>query len=80
MKMIKLFKKVFRRKETSAERRERLEKLCKDGYGGMDAQVAMNELCRYLLGEDWYIADPVNNIQANLIIVDEIESMYKRKI
>ena len=43
----------------------------------MDAQVAINELCRYLLGEDWYIADPVNNVQANLIIVYEIERKYK---
>lgn len=79
MKMIKLFKKVFRRKETSAERRERLKKLC-DDLGCMDAQVAVNELEKYLLGEDWYIEDPVNNLQANAIIVDEIERMYKRKI
>ena len=68
-------KKFFHRKETSKERRERLLKLCKDG--GMDAQVAINELCRYLLGEDWYIVDPVNNVQANTIIVDEIESKYR---
>lgn len=77
--MFSWIKKIFRKKETAQETKERLEKLCKEGYGGMDAQVAMNELCRYLLGEDWYIADPVNNIQANLIIVYEIERKYKDK-
>lgn len=83
--MIKWIKKVFRKKETvterretEIERRERLKKLC-DDRGCMDAQVAVNELKKYLLGEDWYIVDPINNLQANAIIVDEIESMYRRK-
>ena len=73
--MSNFIRKFFHKKETSKERRERLLKLCEDG--GMDAQVAIHELCRYLLGEDWYIADPVNNVQANAIIVDEIESKYR---
>lgn len=73
--MSNFIRKFFHKKETSKERRERLLELCEDG--GMDAQVAIHELCRYLLGEDWYIADPVNNVQANAIIVDEIESKYR---
>lgn len=42
----------------------------------MEAQAAVNELCDYLLGEKWYIVDPVSNIQANAIIVDEIKAKY----
>lgn len=76
--MIKWIKKILRKKETATERRERLKKLC-DDRGCMDAQVAVNELEKYLLGEDWYIVDPVNNLQANAIVVDEIESMYRHK-
>ena len=73
--MSNFIRKFFHKKETNKERRERLLKLCEDG--GMDAQVAINELCRYLLRENWYIVDPVNNVQANTIIVDEIESKYR---
>lgn len=42
----------------------------------MEAQKAVNELCDYLLGERWYIEDPVCNSQANAIIVDEIKARY----
>lgn len=59
--------------------------LCEPGDYGifappMKAQVALNELCRYLLGDDWY--DPsgaTNPEQVNTAIVYEIESRYKRK-
>lgn len=43
----------------------------------LEAQKAVNKLCDHLLGDDWYIVDPVCNIQANAIIVDEILSRYK---
>lgn len=43
----------------------------------LDAQEAVNKLCKYLLGDDWYIVDPVSCSQANAIIVDEIISRYK---
>lgn len=43
----------------------------------LEAQEAVNKLCDHLLGDDWYIVDPVCNIQANAIIVDEIISRYK---
>ena len=43
----------------------------------LEAQEAVNKLCDHLLGDDWYIVDPVCNTQANAIIVDEIISRYK---
>ena len=35
----------------------------------MDPQKAIDELTTHLLGDDWYIVDPVSTIQANEIIV-----------
>lgn len=64
------------------ETRERLLKLT-DGkdYGlcspPMDAQVALNELCRYFLGEGWYTTMPESQKQVNSAIVYEIETSYK---
>lgn len=57
--------------------------LCEDGDYGilappMKAQVAVDELCRYFLGEDWYDTSGVTNPeQINTIIVAEIEQRYK---
>ena len=42
----------------------------------MDPQKAIEELKAHLLGDDWYIVDPVSTIQANEIIVEEIKSRY----
>lgn len=46
----------------------------------MEAQKAINELCDYLLGEDWYVVDPLRPAQVNAIInaiiVDEIKAKY----
>lgn len=44
----------------------------------MDAQVALNELCRHLLGEDWYVIMPVSQEQVNTEIVYAIERKYRR--
>lgn len=44
----------------------------------MDAQTALNELCDHLLGEDWYVVDPLSTAEVNTIIVYEIEKKYKR--
>lgn len=41
----------------------------------LEAQEALNYLEKYLLGDDYYIVDPVNNMQGNAIIVDEIEML-----
>lgn len=43
----------------------------------MKAQVALNELCRYFLGENWYTVLPESTEQINTEIVYEIENRYK---
>lgn len=43
----------------------------------MDAQVALDELRRYFLGDDWYTTWPVPSIQVNAEIVAAIEQQYK---
>lgn len=70
------------RKETEKETIRRLLKLTNGKEYGifappMDAQVALNELCRHLLGEDWYSVNPVSQEQINTEIVYEIERRYK---
>lgn len=45
----------------------------------MDAQEAIYKLKDYLLGENWYIVDPVSCKQGNAIIVDEILRKYSRR-
>lgn len=45
----------------------------------LTAEEAVDILCRELLGEDYYIADPVGGEQANAIIVRDILSQYQRK-
>lgn len=70
-------------RETDEEIRKRVLRLTKDKDCGilpppMNAQVAINELCTHLLGEDWHIVNPVNGEQANTEIVYAIERKYKR--
>ena len=79
-KFIKKFK-----RETNEEIRERVLSLAEDGDYGimsppMDAQVALNELCRHLLGEDWHVVGPMSLEQINTNIVYEIELIYNRVI
>lgn len=71
------------RKETNKEIAERILKLAGPGDYGMlpppmDAQVALNELCRFFLGDDWYCVLPIHTGQVNTEIVYEIESKYKK--
>lgn len=42
----------------------------------MTAQDLVNELVDHFLGTDWYIADPICNIRANAIILEEILERY----
>ena len=44
-----------------------------------DAQEGLNLLVDGLLGEDWYIADPLPNGQVNTYIVYEILKKYEKK-
>lgn len=60
-----------------------IEILKDDSYGiypaPTDAQLAVGVLCDYLLGEDWYTANPIDVKQANTEIVDEILRTYSRQ-
>ena len=57
--------------------------ICEHGDYGilaspMKAQVAVNELCRYFLGDDWYDSSGATHPeQVNTAIVYEIEMRYK---
>lgn len=42
----------------------------------LNAQKALNELSNFFLGKNWYIVDPLCNLQANPIVVIEIEEKY----
>lgn len=59
-----------------------IESLCEPGDYGifpppMKAQTALNELCHYFLGIDWYDSSGCTNTeQINTIIVCEIEKKY----
>ena len=44
----------------------------------MEAQKALNFLRDYLLGEDWYVTNPVSTQQVNTDIVFEILSKHSR--
>ena len=44
----------------------------------MKAQTAVDELCRYFLGEEWYSLNPISTEQINTEIVYEIECKFKK--
>ena len=75
--------KLFKKKETDEEISKRLLNLTdQKDYGifapPMKAQVALNELCRYFLGDDWYTVNPVSQDQINTEIVYEIECKMRK--
>lgn len=45
----------------------------------MTADEALDVLVNELLGEDYYIVDPLGAHQANVIIVEDILKKYKRR-
>ena len=45
----------------------------------LDAQTALNFLQEYLLGEDWYIVNPLSTSQANCEVVHDILYKYSKK-
>lgn len=63
--------------------KEHILSLCEKGDFGiitppMKAQTALNELCRYFLGEGWYSASGATHPeQINTEIVAEIERKFK---
>ena len=75
--------KLLRKKETDDEIAGRILKLTDEkDYGifppPMNAQVAINELCRYFLGENWYGPGSGSIEQSNTNIVYFIESRLKK--
>ena len=74
------------KKETDKEIRDRIRTLCKNdnlcnySEDTMSGQTALNELCDYFLGKDWYVVDSLSNMQVNPIIVYEIERKYRKRI
>lgn len=80
--MFDKLKNKFKRKETNQEIIDRVLSLAEDVDCGlmpppMDAQVALNELRRYILGEDWYVVNPISVKQCNTEIVAAIELKLK---
>ena len=45
----------------------------------LDPQEALQFLCDYLLGEDWYVAMPESQKQVNSAIVDGILYKYSKR-
>ena len=44
----------------------------------LDAQTAINFLCDYLLGENWYVVMPESTKQVNSVIVYDILQKYSK--
>lgn len=71
-------------RETPQETEKRLLKLTNikndpDVAPYIEPQVALNELCRFFLSEDWYVTDPLSTKQVNYWIVYDIERKFKNK-
>lgn len=45
----------------------------------IDAQTAVNILCDYLLGDDWYFAGSASVEQGNAIVVELILNKYSKQ-
>lgn len=45
----------------------------------LDAQTALNILCDYLLGDDWYFAGSCGVEQCNAVIVEHILDKYSKQ-
>lgn len=45
----------------------------------LEPQTALNFLQEYLLGEDWYIVNPLTTSQANCEVVHDILYKYSKK-
>ena len=44
----------------------------------LEAQEGLDMICDFVLGEDYYIVDPLSNKQANVIVVLDIINAYIR--
>ena len=77
----KIFKYV---KESEKDIQDRISSLSDNteyqsmNMNSISDQKTLNEICDHLLGDNWYIADPISASQANSQIVYEIEKKYKK--
>lgn len=72
--MLKIFfKKLKRKQESDEEMFERIQSLADESE--LDPQVALNELRRFFLSDDWYVVDSMNQKQVNVWIVYDIERL-----
>ena len=77
----KIFKYV---KESEKDIQDRINSLSDNtedksmNMNSISDQKTLNEICDHLLGDNWYIADPISASQVNSQIVYEIENKYKR--
>ena len=59
------------------------DNICDTSYGlypaPMKAQVSLDILCNYLLGDDWYFVDSMSTEQGNAIIVERILDKYSKQ-
>lgn len=74
---------IFKKKETNKEIANRILKLTDGKDYGMfspptEAQTALDELCHFFLGDDWYSVNPISTEQINTEIIYEIECKYKK--
>ena len=57
--------------------------ICDTSYGlcpaPMDAQLAIDILCNYLLGDDWYFAGSASVEQGNAMVVELILDKYSKQ-
>lgn len=45
----------------------------------MEAQEALDILTSYLLGDDWYVVDPMGVKQCNACVIEQILDKYSKK-
>lgn len=67
------FKKLKRKQESDEEMFNRILSLADESE--LDPQVALNELRRFFLGDEWYVVDSMNQKQVNTWIVYDIERL-----
>lgn len=84
--MFKVLKNLVTRKESDDEMRDRILELSysDDDYGiiapPIDNGTALNELCRFFLGDDWYSVGAIHNEQVNTEMLYEIERRYSKYV
>lgn len=80
LEIIKAYKYSSTRKFNSQIKPQSAEYALRNQKLSLTDQTIVNTLTDYLLGEDWYIVDPICTAQANVTIVETIEKMYRKSL